>query len=105
MRNPSSTDEGRVPGQLLSNCPCRSCAGYRPLARLTLRASQEVHRKRFHVRSSLVTSRSGASLNLSLELLEDVVELLALGLQVALVVAIRLHLERDTLADLYPEAL
>src|SRR5918994_3116199 len=42
---------------------------------------------------------------LPLELLEDVVELLALGVQVALVVPVRLYLYGHPLDDLEPEAL
>src|SRR5215210_6517333 len=39
-----------------------------------------------------------------LEFFEDVVEFFALCFQVALVVAVWLHLDRDTLGDLQPEA-
>src|SRR3712207_3330043 len=39
-----------------------------------------------------------------LDLVEDVVELLALGLEVAVVVAVGLHLKRHALGDLEPEA-
>src|SRR5829696_8883016 len=41
----------------------------------------------------------------SLELLEDVVELLFLGLEVTLILPVRLYLERYPLGDLKPEAL
>src|SRR5215212_7066570 len=48
--------------------------------------------------------RTAPTRKTSLELLENVVQLLSLGLQVALVVPVRLHLDGDALGDLQPEA-